>query len=193
MELTAGRIGMASRTMPEDDAELLDLMLRGNEGAFTALYRARHPGLFRFALHMTGSTAIADDVTQETFLTLLREGGRYDPARGSVVAFLFGIARKHVLKRLAKEDAAEEVELPSEEGSVLEDLERRETVEQVRRAVLSLPAQYREVIALCDLQELSYEEAAAILGCPVGTVRSRLSRGRELLARKLCVLAECVK
>jgi RNA polymerase sigma-70 factor (ECF subfamily) len=68
---------------------------------------------------------------------------------------------------------------------LLDDLTRRETVEQVRRAVLSLPEAYREAVALCDLENTSYEEAAAALECPVGAVRSRLSRGRALLAQKL--------
>ena len=68
---------------------------------------------------------------------------------------------------------------------LLEDLTRRESIEQVRQAVLSLPPVFREVVVLCDLQDSSYEEAAAALDCPVGTVRSRLSRGRAMLARKL--------
>jgi RNA polymerase sigma-70 factor, ECF subfamily len=68
---------------------------------------------------------------------------------------------------------------------LLEDLTRSESIEQVRQAVLSLPPVFREVIVLCDLQDSSYDEAAAALDCPVGTVRSRLSRGRAMLARKL--------
>ncbi len=68
---------------------------------------------------------------------------------------------------------------------LLEDLTQRETIEQVRRAVLSLPGPYREAVVLCDLEDLSYQEAAEALDCPVGTVRSRLNRGRAMLARKL--------
>ena len=67
----------------------------------------------------------------------------------------------------------------------LGDLERAEGVERLRRMVLSLPVQYREAVVLCDLQELSYADAAAAMGCNVGTVRSRLHRARELLAAKL--------
>jgi RNA polymerase sigma-70 factor (ECF subfamily) len=67
----------------------------------------------------------------------------------------------------------------------LAGLGSRETVEQVRRAVLALPASYREVVVICELHELGYAEAAQILGCPVGTVRSRLYRARELLALRL--------
>jgi RNA polymerase sigma-70 factor (ECF subfamily) len=73
----------------------------------------------------------------------------------------------------------------ADDVDVLADLTRQETVEQVRRAVLSLPTTYREVVVLCDLQDASYEDAAAALECPVGTVRSRLNRGRTMLAQKL--------
>jgi RNA polymerase sigma-70 factor (ECF subfamily) len=65
------------------------------------------------------------------------------------------------------------------------DLMHREGMEQLRRAVLTLPKRYREVVALCDLQEMDYLAAAAVLDCPVGTVRSRLHRARGLLLEKL--------
>jgi RNA polymerase sigma-70 factor (ECF subfamily) len=170
------------------DTDLLRQALAGDEDAFAALYRMRQGGVYRFALQMTGSGSIADDVTQETFLALLKQGGRYDAARGSLTSFLYGIARNHVRKRLAREGSeesqAEDADVAGP-GGLLDDLTRRETIEQVRRAVLSLPAQYREAVVLCDLQESSYEDAAVALDCPVGTVRSRLARGRALLAQKL--------
>jgi len=169
------------------DAALLEQALTGAEDAFTALYRRRQGSVYRFALQMTGSTAIAEDVTQEAFLALLLHGTRYDEARGTVASFLYGIARNLVMRRLDRRPDAEleyvdEIAGPED---VLEDLTRRESIEHVRQAVLSLPPVFREVIVLCDLQDSSYDEAAAALDCPVGTVRSRLSRGRAMLARKL--------
>lgn len=169
------------------DAALLEQALTGAEDAFTALYRRRQGGVYRFALQMTGSTAVAEDVTQETFLALLLHGTRYDHARGTVAAFLYGIARNLVLRRLDQRSGVE-LEMTEEcagPEDLLEDLTRRESIEQVRQAVLSLPPAFREVVVLCDLQDSSYEEASAALDCPVGTVRSRLSRGRAMLARKL--------
>jgi RNA polymerase sigma-70 factor (ECF subfamily) len=166
----------------ESDEVLLDRMLGGAEEAFTALYRRRHPAIYRFALQMSGDSAMAEDVTQETFLVLLRQGARFQAHKGSLTSYLYGIARNHVLKRLDPVVSSEDTEC---EETVFEDLSRRQTVEQVRGAVLSLPPAYREVVVLCDLQEASYEEAAAALECPVGTVRSRLSRARALLAQKL--------
>jgi RNA polymerase sigma-70 factor (ECF subfamily) len=75
---------------------------------------------------------------------------------------------------------------------ILGDLTRQETVEQVRSAVLCLPAVYREAVVLCDLQDLSYQDAAAVLDCPVGTVRSRLNRARALLKQKLSTVGVCI-
>jgi RNA polymerase sigma-70 factor (ECF subfamily) len=170
---------------------MLDRILAGDEAAFTGLYRERQGAVYRFALQMTGSVAVAEDVTQETFLVLLRQGSRYDPARGTLAAFLYGIARNLVLRRIGQDRDAPLEEFAVEED-LLEDLTRRETIDYVRRAVLSLPPMYREVIALCHLEEASYEDAAAALECPLGTVKSRLSRARAMLAKKLSgVRGEC--
>ena len=171
--------------MDPADEELLAQLLAGSEASFTALYRRRHPAVYRFALQMTGKTEIAEDVTQETFLALLRKGASFDPARGTVASYLFGIARNQVWKRLDPVLSAEDCEEADPAASALDQLSRRETAQLVRQAVLSLPPAYREVVVLCDLNEASYEEAAAALGCPVGTIRSRLSRARGLLAQKL--------
>jgi RNA polymerase sigma-70 factor, ECF subfamily len=168
------------------DDSLLVSALAGDEGSFTTLYRRRQGAVYRFALHMAGDIVIAEDVTQEVFLTLLEQGHRFDPTRGRLLSFLYGIARNMVLRRMEGQRRPAELDddLPANED-LLEDLTRRETIEQVRRAVLSLPLQYREVVVLCDLENASYEEASAALECPVGTVRSRLNRGRSMLAQKL--------
>lgn len=171
--------------MTDSESELLRRMLDGDEGAFTTLYRLRQGAVYRFALQMTGSVVIAEDVTQEVFLTLIEQGRKFDPSRGALASFLFGIARNLVLRRLGKDRATEEIEDSAAGDDLLEDLTRRETVEQVRRAVLSLPEAYREVVVLCDLQDLDYRDAAEALDCPIGTVRSRLNRGRAMLAQKL--------
>src|SRR5258708_24002451 len=137
---------------------------------------------------MTGKVVIGGDVTQEVFMGLLEHARRFDPQRGTVASFLYGIARNLVVRRLERDRGPEsDAEMADFAGDddVLGDLTRQETVEQVRRAVLSLPPVYREVVVLCDLQDASYEDAAAALDCPVGTVRSRLNRGRSMLGQKL--------
>jgi RNA polymerase sigma-70 factor, ECF subfamily len=167
------------------DPELVGRMLDGDEEAFTAIYRRRHPPVFRFALQMTGDASFAEDVTQEVFMALMKHGARFDPARGTLASFLFGIARNLVLRRIEREKTIEIVGDSADGSDLLGDLTRRETIDQVRRAVLSLPAAYREAVVLCDLQDMSYQDAADALDCPLGTVRSRLNRGRALLAEKL--------
>ena len=174
------------------DNELLKAALRGDEAAFTALYRRRQGAVYRFALHLSGDAAVAEDVTQEVFLALLESGGRFDPSRGTLLSFLYGIARNLVLRRVEKklpEESNAAAEELAADDDVLDDLTRQETIEAVRNAVLSLPMLYREAVVLCDLEYASYEDAAAALDCPVGTVRSRLSRGRAMLGQKLAVKA----
>ncbi|MGO9274188.1 MAG: RNA polymerase sigma factor [Terriglobia bacterium] len=180
------------------DGDLLRLLKAGNEEAFLVLYRRRQGGIYRFALHMSGDPDAAEEVTQEVFLALIRNPGQYDPERGSLAAFLYGVARNHVLRHLEQnrrylpltEDSADDGEgvwgVPfAGPDDPLADLARAETIERVRQGVLALPPAYREVVVLCDLQELDYAEAARALACPVGTVRSRLHRARTLLMQKL--------
>ncbi len=178
----------------ETDDELLLRMRSGDELAFVALYRRRQAAIYRFALHMCGSAAVAEDIVQEAFLALIREDCGYDPERGSLAGYLFGIARKLALRQLdrgksevALDDDPEDAAAagPSGAGDPLLDLTRREGIEALRRAVLALPRRYREVVALCDLEEVDYSDAALVLGCPIGTVRSRLHRARALLLEKL--------
>ena len=178
-----------------NDTELLRLMLAGNEEALTLLYRRRQGSIYRFALQMSGSKSIAEDVTQDVFLFLMRDGHVFDPSKGSVSAFLMGVARNYVLRRLRGEHLLAPLADDSDDDGVfleaatdicpLEDLTRPETIESVRKAVLSLPTKYREVVVLCELQDVSYGETAEILGCAIGTVRSRLHRARALLLAKL--------
>ena len=177
------------------DSELLQSMLAGDEEALATLYRRRQGSVYRFALQMSGSPALAEDVTQEVFMALMRDGTSYDSARGPLNWFLLGIARNLVRQRLGRErfyaslaDDHENQSLVTGLQTVndpLDELSRTEAIEVVRKAVVSLPLRYREVVVLCELQELSYAEAAGILGCAIGTVRSRLHRARALLIEKM--------
>jgi len=178
----------------DTDQDLLIRLRNGDEQAFVALYRRRQAAIFRFAQHMSGSAATAEDVTQEVFLALLRRECGFDPGRGTLSGYLFGIARKLILRQLERgradvplESEAEEAAVPelAVNEDVLGALTQREGIDALRRAVLTLPRRYREVVVLCDLEEIDYAEAAEILGCPIGTVRSRLHRARALLLEKL--------
>ncbi len=171
------------------DGDLLRLLSGGDETAFLQFYRRNQGLVYRFALQMSGKTEIAEEVTQEVFMVVMASGARYDAERGSVAAFLYGIARNIVLRALERErpymTTLEEADSVYVDGDVLGDLARNERVETLRKAVLALPPSYREVVVLCDLHERDYAEAATALGCAIGTVRSRLHRARALLAEKM--------
>jgi RNA polymerase sigma-70 factor (ECF subfamily) len=178
----------------ESDEELLIRLRRGDEAAFLALYRKRQGSLYRFALQMSGSAVTAEDITQEVFMALLRGECGFNPERGTLSGYLFGIARKLALRQMERGRADVALESDSDDAVLpelaihddpLADLTHREGIEALRRAVTALPRRYREVVALCDLEELDYADAAAALGCPIGTVRSRLHRARALLLEKL--------
>jgi RNA polymerase sigma-70 factor (ECF subfamily) len=173
-------------------------MHAGEEEAFRALYGQFQAPVYRFALHMSGNTAVAEDVTQEVFMTLIEKRSRFDSSRGALGSYLIGMARNLLLRRFERDqrlvasgdDAQGAAPGSSSNGHTIPaapppDHVRGENIQRVRQAVLSLPANYREAVVLCELEEMSYEQAAAILGCPVGTVRSRLHRARALLAEKL--------
>ena len=158
------------------DERLLERVCKGDADAVSQLFARYQASIYRYAVHMCGRDA-GDDIVQETFLTVMRQPGRYDPVRGPVIGYLFGIARHLALKRLTSsgaaslfEELAEDVETANPEAeTALDSLTRTETVDAVRAAVRSLPPQYREVIVLCELQEMDYAAAAGIIQCPIGT------------------------
>jgi RNA polymerase sigma-70 factor (ECF subfamily) len=155
--------------------------------SFTALYRTYHPVVFRFALSMAGDRAVAADVTQDVFVWLIHHPDSFDPARGELSSFLIGVARKFLLRRgqsdrrlVPLDERAHQMPEYPDDGE-----DEQSGVEALRIAIAALPPRYREVVVLFDLEGLTYEEVAAALGCATGTVRSRLHRARQFLARKL--------
>ncbi|HKW34705.1 MAG TPA: sigma-70 family RNA polymerase sigma factor [Candidatus Acidoferrum sp.] len=192
--------------MSIEDQERDDVLLRragkGDEEAFTLLYRRHQAALYRFALRMSRNAWVAEEIVQDVFMTLMRDPKKYDPARGTLGGFLYGVTRNRVLKHIER---SPQREVPLEEknengagpGVVLMDAttpaiqaEKRERAEHVWAAVLDLPAEFREAVVLCALEERSYEEAAQRIGCPIGTIRSRLHRGRALLMARLEILRD---
>jgi RNA polymerase sigma-70 factor (ECF subfamily) len=174
--------------MSESDETLIAAVAAGDRDAFAALYRRRRPDVYRFALHMTGVPATAEDVAQDVFMTVIHDARRYTPGRSGVVPWLLGIARNHARRRLADrrhEPLPVGTDGPCVHADPAEALARGQQVDAMRRALGTLPLAYREAVVLCDLEELSYQDAAEAAGCAIGTVRSRLHRGRQLLAAKM--------
>lgn len=175
--------------MNRTDEQLYQLMKKGDARAFAELYERREPGLYRYALHMTASAAAAEEVAQEVFVQLMAPNTRFDETRGSLEGWMYGVARNLVRmqrrKAGAPAPASDERNEPAFEHDILGGMIDGETLSQLRAAVTELPPAYRETVVLCDLEERNYDEAARIMGCPVGTVRSRLHRARALLGAKL--------
>ena len=168
------------------DVRLLADIAAGVDQAFVELYKRRHNDVYRFAFAMAKSRSFAQDVTQEVFLNVLENASRFDSAKGSVRAWLFGCARYVTLDRLRLERRWTD-DMPADLG-VLDGDERLfadQRVERLHAAIARLPVEYREALVLFELQELTYAETAAVLDCPIGTVRSRLHRARALLAAML--------
>jgi len=172
------------------DADLVRQAIAGERDAFAEIYRRYHTVVYRFARMMSGSQTIAEDVTQETFMTLLRDLQRYEPNRSGLATYLYGVARNVTRSRLRRErrfvrlELTEDIEpISARDPSTL--FEQSQNRLRLRRIIAELPSRYREVIILCSLHALSYAEVAVILGTPVGTVRSRLSRGRQAIADRV--------
>jgi RNA polymerase sigma-70 factor, ECF subfamily len=171
------------------DEDLIGRIAQGDRSAFALLYQRRRSDVYRFALHVGGSAMVAEDVTQDVFVALIHHAHRYQRDRSRAVPWLLGIARNHVRRGLARERHTAPLDEQSSQfaGGIdpLADLVRREELMRLRRALLDLPVRFREAVVLCDLHELNYEDAAAALRCAIGTVRSRLHRGRKRLADRL--------
>jgi RNA polymerase sigma-70 factor (ECF subfamily) len=175
-----------------DDISLLDRARRGDEAAFSQLFERYQRAIARYAAYVCGRDA-CDDVVQETFLAVLRQRGRHGDVRGTVISYLLGIARHIAIRRLPKGFAEPVDDAPaSDQASALDGLTRAEMIAAVRGAVESLPPPYREVIVLCEFEELDYATAAEVMSCPVGTVRSRLHRARALLSSKLAAVKQLI-
>ncbi len=176
------------------DSELLRQARTGQAAAFNTLYRRHQGPLYRYALLRCGSSDTAADIVQEAFMGLLTGKLAFDPLRGQLQHFLFGVARMLALRQgpprerqLAElgDDEDEGPELTSDEPEPLARLLDNEAAEEVRRALGQLAPHYRDVVILYEIQDLSYQEIAAVCQVDIGTVRSRLSRGRAALAKRL--------
>src|SRR5690349_17136248 len=153
----------------EEDDDLIARIAGGDRDAFALLYRRYRPDIYRFAAHVSGSAAVADDVVQDVFVAVIEHAPEYRLGC-SVLAWLLGIARNHVRRWRSQRPV---VPLPGDETpgaqdiavqmDPLADISVQRHRSAVRRALLQLPIRYREIIILCDLQELTYAEAADAL------------------------------
>lgn len=184
-------------TTEQLDTDLLRQVHAGQAEAFTALYRRHQGPLYRYALLRCGSGDAAADIVQEAFMGLLTGRLGYDPLRGQLQHFLFGVARNLALKldearqrhpQLPEplgDEGEPDLDAASDAAGPLARLLGNEAAEEVRRALSLLPPHYRDPVILYELHDLSYQEIATVCQVDIGTVRSRLARGRAALAKRL--------
>jgi RNA polymerase sigma-70 factor (ECF subfamily) len=178
-----------------DDIQLLRAVRQGDAAAFQSLYRRHRSGLYSFALLHCGAPDVAADVVQDVFMGLLNDSYGFDPLKGMLANFLYGVTRNLVLRHARQnerwvqpdqdEDDDEVTDLADTAAGPLARLLDHEATEHLRRALARLAPHHRDVLILYELHELSYQQIAEICQLEIGTVRSRLSRGREALSKAL--------
>jgi RNA polymerase sigma-70 factor (ECF subfamily) len=173
------------------DELLLERAEGGDQSAFVQLYERHRNAVFRFAYRVLGSVEIAEDVTHDCFLSLIRRPGNFDPARGQLRTYLYAAARNLALKHFRSsgreaslEELSEEPPIPVREQPLRRLLDE-ELAEKVKEAVFSLPPLQREALVLFEYEGLALREIAGIVGTDVGAVKARLSRARERLRNTL--------
>jgi RNA polymerase sigma-70 factor (ECF subfamily) len=173
------------------DEQLLQKAGRGDEAAFLALYERHRDTVFRFAYRMLGSAALAEEVTHDCFLSLVRRPDAFDPSRAALRTYLYAavrnLAAKHLRRHGGEFSMDELVDEPAtaEREGPLRRLLDAELSEEVQKAVMALPPLQREVVVLVEYEELTLAETATVVGADVGTVKSRLHRARRRLRRAL--------
>ena len=179
--------------MPErtTDEVLLNKAGKGDQAAFLELYERYREPIFRFAYRLLGSVEIAEDVTHDCFLSLIRKPENYRPERASLKTYLYAAARNLALKHFrsqGRETGLDEVIEEPKDSSRRGPLRRlldEELATLVREAVFSLPPLQREALILFEYEGLSLNEIAEIAGTDAGAIKARLYRAREGMRRML--------
>jgi len=175
------------------DAELVKQCLTGDRAAWETIVRRYHQRLYNLAYRFTGRFEESEDLTQEISLKVFRNLNSYKPESGALITWIVRIGRNHLIdhyrkyktERTQTDSLYSDYDSPSRDLSPVEVLEKRELSERIHMALLRIPEDLREAVILRDLEEFTYEEIAEVLKLPLGTVKSRINRGRIELARLL--------
>ena len=183
--------------MQTTDAELVKQCLAGDHAAWESIVHQYTQRIYNVAYRFTGRFDEAEDLTQEIFLKIYRTLDSYRPESGALVTWMVRVGRNHIIDHYRKfkterthtdslETEYEKAEEnPARYASPAQALEQRELSERVHEALLRISEDLREAVILRDLEEFTYEEIADMLKLPLGTVKSRINRGRADLARIL--------
>ena len=172
-----------------------ELLLRragsGDTAAFLQVYERHRDAVFRFAYRLSGSVELAEDITHDSFLSLMKKPENFIPGRASLRTYLFAAARNIWLKQLRKfgrESAIDDLrddQLVAANREPLRRLMDNELALKVKEAVSSLPPLQRETLVLFEYEGLALSEIASLVGTDVGAVKARLHRARERLRNTL--------
>jgi RNA polymerase sigma-70 factor (ECF subfamily) len=180
--------------LTDNETDLVGRCRRGDEAAWGELVKRHTRRVFGIAYRFVGRVDEAEDLTQDIFVKVFQSLDRYRESDGAFSTWVGTVARNHAIDnyRRRREEKSRRIEDPAVldtvatgEDSPLRSLERADQARLVHRGLRSLPADLREPLILCDLKGISYEDAAAALDIPLGTVKSRINRGRLELARRL--------
>ena len=175
------------------DEELMRLVQGGDPRAFELVYDRHGGAAFSLAYRMVGTRAVAEDISQEAFLSIWRSRLRYDPDRGSVRTWVLGIVHNraidalrrntvHERRRAGMEGIEERHEAPERTDA---EVARRDEARHVRSALDELPDEQVKVIELAYFGGFSHSEIAEMLGMPMGTVKGRMRLGLEKMRHQL--------
>lgn len=180
---------MADDLRSRADEDLMGLVREGDSAAFEIVYERHRTAAFSLAYRMAGRRGVAEDIVQESFLSMWRSGARYDPARGSVRTWLLGIVHNRAIdalrrstvhdKRRASDEGIEERFAAPDRTD--ETVARRGEAEQVRGALAELPAEQSRVLELAYFGGFSQSEIADMLKTPLGTIKGRMRLGLRKL------------
>jgi RNA polymerase sigma-70 factor, ECF subfamily len=197
-ERTQAAIPPVHAAQSRRDELLIDAVLAGDPARFNGLVRHYANSLYRFILKHVGHAAVAEDLTQETFVDAYRQLPTFR-GEAKFSTWLFGIAINKVRNYINRSPDWRQQHSPTpvlcpdlmSDGNPTQLLDRKQTLLALQRAIETLPTELRESLILVAMQELPYEEAAPLLGIPFGTVKSRVHRARDLLRRSLRLEVEC--
>ena len=196
-DTTRAAISPDHPAQPESDQPLIDAVLAGDPAQFNGLVMRYANRLYRFILKNVGHAALAEDLAQETFVEAYRQLPTFR-GEAKFSTWLFGIAlnkirnyinrspdgrQQHSPMRILRSD-------PASDGNPTQLLEKKQTLLALQQAMETLPTELRESLILVAMEELPYEEAAQLLGIPVGTLKSRVHRARDLLRRSMRLEAD---
>ena len=173
------------------DENLLTAAARGDEAAFRLLYERHRAVVFRFAYRLLQSIELAEEITHDCFLSLIKKPTRFDGTRASLKTYLCAAARNQAIKLMRRADSETQMDeltaepQTNESWNPLKQVMSAELATVVRQAIAELPPLQREAVILFEYEELSLAEIALVVSADVGTVKSRLHRAREKLRQLL--------